>query len=448
MHLVFLNQYYPPDAAPTGAMLEGLVEELFRQGNEVTVICAEGGYADSLAGGEGQLIDDQQRFGPRAVDGVVSENRRIRVMRIGATQFGRKFIFGKMIDYVSYYAGTAWSLMTMKPPPDRVIAMTTPPYLSILARALSKVRGGDHAHWVMDLYPDILVAHGIIKDGGMTHRLLSFSARLGFGGSRCAAVVTLGPDMADRVKIYVCPARKVEWVPLWGKGCTNNREVDQIRYSDREAVSKLEQKESKRELRLRRERGWNHDDLVIMYSGNFGRGHRFGEIMSVACLLVGRNASIDFVKAPVRFVFYGEGVRKRQVADFAKEHPECKIELHDYVATEILNEHLKSADIHLVSLEKNWAGTMVPSKLQGIFAAGRPAILIGSKDSSIARWIDESGGGWVVEQGDIDGLRQAILEGSDPSVRRKRGEAALVYASRHFSKEKNTERIARLLSKG
>ena len=45
MHLVFLNQYYPPDAAPTGVMLEGLVEGLLRDGHQVSVLCAAGGYA-------------------------------------------------------------------------------------------------------------------------------------------------------------------------------------------------------------------------------------------------------------------------------------------------------------------------------------------------------------------------------------------------------------------
>jgi len=38
---------------------------------------------------------------------------------------------------------------------------------------------------------------------------------------------------------------------------------------------------------------------------------------------------------------------------------------------------------------KIWNGTMVPSKLQGIFAAARPVLLVGSHASSIGRWIEE-----------------------------------------------------------
>ena len=55
MHLVFLNQYYPPDVAPTGVMLEAVVEELARQGHAVTVLCAAGGYA----GGGEEVISEQ-----------------------------------------------------------------------------------------------------------------------------------------------------------------------------------------------------------------------------------------------------------------------------------------------------------------------------------------------------------------------------------------------------
>ena len=45
MHLVFLNQYYPPDAAPTGVMLKAVAERLVADGHGVTVLCAAGGYA-------------------------------------------------------------------------------------------------------------------------------------------------------------------------------------------------------------------------------------------------------------------------------------------------------------------------------------------------------------------------------------------------------------------
>ena len=89
------------------------------------------------------------------------------------------------------------------PKPDRIVALTTPPYLSLLARFFSKFHGADHAHWVMDLYPDVMEAHGMLKPGGMLNRVLGALTRWGFGGERCACVLSLGPDMANG------------WVAIW-----------------------------------------------------------------------------------------------------------------------------------------------------------------------------------------------------------------------------------------
>ena len=71
MHFVFINQYYPPDAAPTGIMLVRVVQEIVKAGHEVTVISARGGYALQYTGGreggnEGDSIEEVQQDGVRA----------------------------------------------------------------------------------------------------------------------------------------------------------------------------------------------------------------------------------------------------------------------------------------------------------------------------------------------------------------------------------------------
>lgn len=128
------------------------------------------------------------------------------------------------------------------------------------------------------------------------------------------------------------------------------------------------------------------------------------------------------------------------------EHPNSPVELHEYAPAEELAAHLQSADVHLASLDEAWTGTMVPSKLQGIFAAGRPVIFIGGADSSIGRWVEESGGGWVVAAGDIAGLMAALEEARDPEVRLARGWAARMFAEGHFDKRTNVARVVGILA--
>lgn len=402
MHLVFLNQYFPPDAAPTGTMLRDAAVAAVAAGHQVTVLCASGGYAAAV-----DAAGTHRGSPSEPPDGI-------RVIRIGATRFGRTSKLAKLTDYFTYSVGLCWHLLRLRPRPDRVIALTTPPYLCLLARVFSKFRGADHAGWEMDLYPDVMIAHGMLRRGSFPANLLAFLSRLGHGGKRMRVALTLGPDMAAALAAYADPAR-IEWIPLWGPPAAPNRNP----------------------VGLRASRGWESDDLILMYSGNMGLGHRFGEILSIATATPST--------AHRRFVFFGGGSRHREIASAIAEHPDAPLELHPYADAADLANHLASADIHLVSLEPKWTGTMVPSKLQGIFAVGRPVIFVGDRESSIGQWITESGGGIVVPPGDIAALASALEHFSVSANRACAGKAASEYARTHFSRAENPAAVIRAL---
>lgn len=414
MNFVFLNQYYPPDAAPTGIMLERVVQQVVAAGHEVTVICAKGGYASQ------DISDDElEKARGHYQDGVT-------VVRVGATSFGRRTFLGKLVDYVSFYAGVVLALAGLSCKPDRIVAMTTPPYLSVLARIFSRIHGCSHCHWVMDLYPDVMVAHGMLKPKSLLHRLLAAIARWGFGGQRCSGVISLGPDMARRLACHMDSVKTSPWVPLWSGAKATRVEPEKV-------------------MSLRKIRGWKEGDLVVMYSGNMGLGHLFDEVLEVASVA----SSDNFAGSKLtRFAFFGGGKRRAEVETFVTAHPDAPVELHDYVDSGDLDAHLASADVHLVSLRPEWDGTMVPSKLQGVFAAGRPVIFIGSASSSIGQWVLESGGGWLVRPGDLDALKVAVVEASQADECDRRGVLAHSFGMEYFDANINAGRVANLMMNG
>ena len=397
MNLVLINQYFPPDVAPTGLMLQRVAEDLVDQGHEVTILCAKGGYAGGGSGPESVTGDDARSY---------------QVIRIGATGFGRKTFLGKLVDYAGFYLGVAWHLLFLRPRPDRFVALTTPPFLSVLVRLLSNLRGGDHAHWVMDLYPDVMVAHGMISEKGLLAQFLGRLARWGFGGKRCRLVLTLGPDMEERVSSYLSAATPRAWVPLWGTA--DESESDRGRGPEDDTSR----------------------EVVLMYSGNMGLGHRFGEFLEAA-----REAGEGF-----QWKFHGQGKRRCEIEDFVAAHPDAPVSLGDYVERSRLGSHLATADVHLASLEEAWTGTMVPSKLQGIFAIGRPVIFVGSESGAIGQWIVESDGGWVVPPGRVDRLLETLKEAREPEIRRRKGQKARQFAQKHFQASKNGPEIAKALA--
>ena len=398
MRFTLLNQFYVPDPAPTGQFLHDVARTLAERGHQVEVVCSRGSY-------QGRARHPRRE----TIDGVA-------VHRVGGVGYGRGRGAARLAAWASFYALSTLRAAASALHPDLIVCLTTPPYLGLVGRFIAGVRGTAHAHWVMDLYPDVVAADGMADPDGIVLRLLRALARRQFQGARL--VLAPGPFVERRLLGYVAPRTATAWVPLWGPdlGPPSASEVAE----------------------LRRERGWGPEELVLMYSGNLGRGHRFAEFLEAARRL-GRRGPI--------WTYVGGGARFPEVRAFSAAHPDARIELRPYVGPEHLRASLSSADVQLVSLSCAWQGLMAPSKLQAAFAVARPVLFVGSGDNEVARWIEESGGGWVAPEGCVESLLRAVEAAADPGERAGRGAAALAFARDHFDRRTNCARIADLMEK-
>lgn len=396
MRVLLVNQFYPPDMAPTGQHLHDLARALVARGHDVTVACSQRSYD-----GGGRYPAEETR------DGVA-------VRRLKAFGFGRT---GKTraADYLSFHARLLTSGWIRRGRWDVALSLTTPPYVGwTVGRALGK--GTAHACWVMDLYPDALAAHGSVSTDARSYRALQALTRRQLARGRL--VLALGPRMADRLKPYVSEPTRLEWVPLWGSVDATQATPESV-----EAV--------------RTKRGWRREDVVFLYSGNMGLGHRLQEFLEAA----GRSGDRTV------WAFAGGGLRRAEVEAFPATHPTARVQLLPYVPQAELPASLAAADVHLVSLRRPWQGLVVPSKLPAAFSLARPVIFVGPQDSEPADWIRESTGGWSVEEGDTDGLQRAVEEAMDPAERKRRGGSAQAFARSHFDRERNVGRITELLER-
>ena len=87
-----------------------------------------------------------------------------KVFRTPTLRLGRSVGIGKIIDYGLFFAGSFFVAFRLPKRPDRVIVLSTPPFLSCFARVFSKVLRADHGHWIMDIYPDVIHAHGLMTN--------------------------------------------------------------------------------------------------------------------------------------------------------------------------------------------------------------------------------------------------------------------------------------------
>lgn len=176
--------------------------------------------------------------------------------------------------------------------------------------------------------------------------------------------------------------------------------------------------------RYRQEWDVHEYDLVILYSGTLSEKQG---ILTIADLA----RSLMHYKH-VQFVVCGDGPARGKLENATRDLSNVRI--LPLQPSSQLPELLCSADIHLLPQVKEAADLVLPSKLSGMLASGRPVIATVLPNSGIA---DEIGdGGIIVPPGDVDALCEAILWlAARPERRYQMGRAARNQAVARWSKE-------------
>jgi colanic acid biosynthesis glycosyl transferase WcaI len=144
------------------------------------------------------------------------------------------------------------------------------------------------------------------------------------------------------------------------------------------------------------------DAFVVGYSGNLGRAHEFATLVG-AIADVERSQSDD-----IRWLMIGGGALQEAFAAEIAKRGLRSVVVQPYQPRERLADSLSAADVHLVSLRPEMEGLIVPSKIYGILAAGRPAVFIGDPDGEVARLIRRLDCGVTVREGDPAALAEAV----------------------------------------
>ncbi len=347
MHIVLLNQFFWPDTIATSQFLTDLAEPL-AEDHEVTAICGESRSNESFTGAwPGPQIS-------------IIRTRNFAFERDGYT---------RMASYISYLAGTLWHGLWLRRP-TIYITLTTPPVLSIVGSVLSTLRRTQHVIWEMDVYPDIATDVGYFPRDGVTDRI--FGPALDWSRRRATAIIVLGEDMKARLVARGIPECKIEVADNWADG----KEITPQPFPV--------------------------GPLVIHYSGNLGIAH---ETDTIAALIRRLGNHPDF-----RFIFSGSGSKRPRLELLCRNEGLRNVDFRPYCPRAELGHSLAEGHIGLVTQLPKTVGSVVPSKIYGIMAAGRPLLYIGPSESTPALHIRRFDCGWRFEPGDVDALEQLLLE--------------------------------------
>ncbi|HEV2269428.1 MAG TPA: glycosyltransferase family 4 protein [Steroidobacteraceae bacterium] len=371
--VVFVNRFYAPDESATSQMLTDLAEALVRSGVEVEVFCSRQLYGDAAANLPATEV-----------------LRGVRVRRLATTRFGRDSLAGRAIDYATFYLGATISLLARIHRGDVLVVKTDPPLLSLIGSFAARCRGARLVNWLQDLYPEVASRLALSPVPRAAEALVR-AAR-----DRSLATARINVVLGTRMREY-----------LLGRGIAAARISICENWADESRLRPLAPGRSE----LRGKLGLD-GEFVAAYSGNLGRAHDVTTIFDAGCALASEPG--------IKFLMVGGGAGMRALELQARARSLANFRFAPYQPREALSDSLAAGDVHLVSLRPELEGLIVPSKLYGILAAGRPVVFIGDPDGELARLIAATEVGISVGSGDSAGLCCALRALRDDEAGRAR----------------------------
>ena len=370
--LLVLNQYYWPALEATGQLLTELCEGLAPK-YEITVVAGGGA-------GPGR-----------------TRRNGVEIVRVPSTAFSRRRLPARAANYLSYVVLAALRGLSARRP-DVVLCKTDPPFVGAAAYLVARRFRVPFVAVSKDVFPETAVQLGMLKNPLAIHAL---DRLIRFYLQRADRVVAIGETMRTRlIEKGVAPER-LRVIPDWVDTAAIRPAGDENAW--------------------RREQGLD-GRLVVMHSGNVGHAQDLETLVRAAALLR------DVQRLSI--VVVGEGVRRAELVRLAGELEAEPVRFLPYQPRELLAESLAAADVHFVGLAAGLSGYVVPSRLYGVLAAGRPAIVAADEESEAVRLVRLSGCGICLPPGDPQKLAdtvRAIAAGDyDLDAMGRRGRAFVV----------------------
>ncbi|MGZ4355223.1 MAG: glycosyltransferase family 4 protein, partial [Gaiellaceae bacterium] len=357
--LLVLNQYYWPGVEATAQLLTELCEAL-AEDLDVKVVT-------------GQLHGHEEQPHRSVRNGV-------EIVRVPSTSFERSKLFARASNYGTYLTSALFGGLRGRRP-DVVLCMTDPPIVANIALLVARRFRVPLVVISQDVFPEIAVQLKRLENPVVMSLLRGL---VGLYLRRADRIVAIGDTMRQRLEEKGAPAERMLVIPNW---------IDTTRLGPLDKSSHWS-------------RSWGVDrKFVVMHSGNVGHAQDLDSLIRAGTFL----RDLD----DLRIMIIGMGARHAELVALAQLHELDQVQFLYYQSREVLPQSLSAADVHVVGLAAGLAGYVVPSRLYGILAVGKPVIVAADPESETAQVVTEARCGIVVPPGRPELLARAIRDAYD-----------------------------------
>jgi colanic acid biosynthesis glycosyl transferase WcaI len=395
VRVLLLNLYYPPDTSATAKMARSVADALSSSHN-VTVLCGRPSYDPT----------ERRAWRPYRTEFA----GRVRIIHAGSTDFPRYDMKKRVANYLSYVALAIPRALFLRC--DAVVAMTDPPFQGIVGAIVALLKRKPYVYNIRDLYPDMAVGGAIVAPGRLARiweKLHRWALR------RATRVIVLGEDMRARIVAKGVEAARVVIVR------------DGAEILPPHAPLPAPDPEIVRAIR-------GNFSFVLVHAGNLGFYGAWNTLVTAARHLASEGVGL---------VFVGDGAQRAQVQALAAGSGNIRF-LEFFPAVKIPSV-LAAADVHVITVKRGLEGVVVPSKMYGILAAGKPVVAVAPEETDAVSLGIQRGFAVAADPDRPAEVVNAVRAlASDPNKLRAMGEAARA-AAPHYDRVKELQKFVEII---
>lgn len=406
MRILYLSQYFPPEAGATQTRAYEMAGHMIRLGHQVTVIAEIPNHPSGVIPPEyrGKLYERTDLNG-------------IDVIRVWVKTSPVKNFLNRMLFYLSYmFNAVLFGMLLARGHYNLIYASSPPLFVGGAALALSYFKRTCLFFEVRDLWPDFAVALGELSNP----LAISLARKLEWACYRRAcSIIVVTESYARKLIQRGVPSQKLVVIP-------NGANLDLFKYNP-EGRQRL-----RKQLNLT-------NKFVIIYAGIHGIAQGLETVIEAAHQLQDH--------PDIHFLMVGEGPRKDDLEMLASQYQLENLTWIPEKSRETIPEYLSTADVALVPLRglEEFKGVL-PSKMFDAWACQRPVLL--SVAGEARQLLDKAQGGLYIPPDNPSLLADAILQLKDsPQKRAHMGSSARAFTEKNFSRQVQAEKLVRLIEK-
>jgi colanic acid biosynthesis glycosyl transferase WcaI len=370
MRILMVGINYAPDLVGVAKYNTELCETLASFGHEVRVVTAPPYYPE-------WRVPESYRRWSYSAETINNVHIKRAPIYVPGTPTGTK----RLLHHASFALTSAWPLISESARwrPDLIFSVAPSLMSAALAARVARSIGAFSWLHVQDFEIDAAFDLGLLKHRGLRNPMITVERRILQSFDR---VSTISPHMAARLQYKGVQAEKIREVRNW----TDNLQISP----------------SSRNTSFREELCRDSSDFVGLYSGTMSNKQGLDLIIEAA-------KELEQTSPQIRFVLCGEGPHKAELQSLATGLK--NIHFLGLQTNERIAELLSTADFHLIPQKAEAADLVLPSKLGGILATGRPVIVMADPGTGLA---DEVvGTGLLVPPGNVRALADAARQLKD-----------------------------------